>query len=422
MGRFIDESVYTDKIIKDIDSKLDNPKYSRYITNGPATFVTYYNINNAESTVDSGLYTTESMYGGKEKSPIRFTEIKKFPLYELQKIQIQKAEEEYGTQVSYDGTATILPATIMPMPGDAFLLQNSSHQTMLMQITDFEYNTVKSKTYYSITFRLKYTGEEYLEGLNSQVSRRTTFVPDGSGSAGEVIQDDTIAKMSTLSKTFEMVKNTFMRSFYVEQFNSFVCQDRVFSEPTKEPGDIAVNSKPTHIYDRLMNGFIQKNNYFNDKKSYKTLYLTNEDECPDYELDYADSIWYCLETQSIETIQGYYKAQLINYTDMHSSIFNFYDRQQVLFVRTVEPYVSACYINIDYLSPEFTERLAVSSSTYTDVRHQIISDYLWKEVNSVDEIPYDIYNKLRLRSRNREDMILTAMSLFVLNTYLTSFK
>lgn len=79
MAFIIDEKNLIDNNVFKYEDRLKSP-LARYQDTTP-TYVTYYHINNDETLVDAGFKDVQSIIGFR--SPIRFDEIKNFPLYGL---------------------------------------------------------------------------------------------------------------------------------------------------------------------------------------------------------------------------------------------------------------------------------------------------------------------------------------------------
>ena len=63
MAQIFDEESFVENNILEFDKRLDSPVI-RYIDQSP-TFVTYFHINNTESTSDEGFGDVESVIGAK---------------------------------------------------------------------------------------------------------------------------------------------------------------------------------------------------------------------------------------------------------------------------------------------------------------------------------------------------------------------
>ena len=174
MGFKFDEKTLVNNNIFKYEDKL-NSSYTRFLDKTP-TYVTYYNINTIESTVDLGFSNVEKILGSN--SPIRYSEVKNLPVYGMEAIQINVDEAEEGLTGSYDnGELIILPDTIKPYPDDFFILEHKG-MDFLFRVTSVDYDTIKSNNFYKITFTIKYVTAEESKKILDQVTNKFTCVVD----------------------------------------------------------------------------------------------------------------------------------------------------------------------------------------------------------------------------------------------------
>ena len=100
------------------------------------TFVTYYSIDNGETTADDGYKDVHAYIGSR--SPIRFNKINNFPIYNIDQIVLQLQDNDQGLDSSYEGEATIVAGTIKPNHNDYFKIP-TLHGYFLFRVTDFAY-------------------------------------------------------------------------------------------------------------------------------------------------------------------------------------------------------------------------------------------------------------------------------------------
>jgi hypothetical protein len=151
MGFNFDEKALVNNNIFKYEDKL-NSAFTRFLETTP-TYVTYYNISSIESTVDLGFANVEKILGSQ--SPIRYSEVKNFPIYGMETIQIDLDEAEEGLTGNYDGgELIILPDTIVPYPDDFFIIEHKGYD-MLFRVTTVNYDTIKSNNFYKIGFSIK---------------------------------------------------------------------------------------------------------------------------------------------------------------------------------------------------------------------------------------------------------------------------
>ena len=151
MGGFIfDEQNFINNNAFKFEDRL-NSQVARFLDKSP-TYVTYYHISDIESTVDLGFSNIDGLLG--DESPLRFNEIKDFPVYGLDPVQLRLEDMDQGLDTSYEGELLILPNTIKPTPNDFFTINYMSKDFIFM-VTGVDYDTVKSNNYYKIDFYVK---------------------------------------------------------------------------------------------------------------------------------------------------------------------------------------------------------------------------------------------------------------------------
>ena len=95
MGFKFNERDFINNNIFKYEDKL-NTQFSRFQEQTPM-YVTWYNICINESTVDLGFSNVEKVLG--YNSPIKYNEIKNFPVYDFQAVQLAIEEQEISTIV-----------------------------------------------------------------------------------------------------------------------------------------------------------------------------------------------------------------------------------------------------------------------------------------------------------------------------------
>ena len=125
MGKFI-STEYKDTIggVTDFHKDLLNQDFYLFNSQGKGTEVDYYNINQEKSTLDPAAAIAYSEVG--VLSPIRYNLIHGMYIYQMQKLEINLENMDYGTEASeISGDSYILPGTIKPMDGDFFCIKHA---------------------------------------------------------------------------------------------------------------------------------------------------------------------------------------------------------------------------------------------------------------------------------------------------------
>lgn len=369
MGFKFDEKVLINNNIFKYEDKL-NSAYSRFLDKTP-TYVTYYNINSVESTVDLGFSNVEKILG--DNSPIKYSEVKNLPVYGMEAVQLNVEEAEEGLTSSYDGgELIILPDTIKPYPDDFFILEHKGHE-FLFRVTGVDYDTIKSNNFYKITFSVKYvTPEDSMKILN-QVTDKFTCVVDNIGTEDKcIIEDDVYILMMRMRDVYNEIVERYKLFFYKKKYNSFV-----FTDP------VANN---INIYDRYLSNFIQKHGLLYDTESHRSIYLNIEDDDCSFTLEYDTSIFKAYELRKKNRIP-ITKFKLQPISNMYS-VFNYYRSKYISSVRFKNGFK-------DYLPPSLVKAISTGElpsisdtggvviTNITDSISYPLDDYTFDEADAI---------------------------------------
>lgn len=363
MGFKFDEKVLINNNIFKYEDKL-NSAYSRFLDKTP-TYVTYYNINTVESTVDLGFSNVEKILG--DNSPIRYSEVKGLPVYGMETVQLNVEEGEEGLNSSYDGgELIILPDTIKPYPDDFFILEHKGHE-FLFRVTGVEYDTIKSNNFYKITFSIKYVTHEESIKILKQVTDKFTCIVDNIGTEDKcIIEDDIFNLLIRMKDIYNEVVNRYNLFFYKPKYNSFVFTDH----------DTGIN-----VYDRYLTNFIQKHGLLYDNETHKSLYLNIEDDDCSFTFEYDTSIFRAFELRKKNRIPiNKFKLGPIN--NMYS-VFNYYRNKSITSVRFKNGFK-------DYLPPSLVKAIATGEITsITDMGGVVITNITDNTNHSLDDYTFD---------------------------------
>ena len=278
MGFKFDEKLLVNNNIFKYEDKL-NSAFTRFLETTP-TYVTYYNINTIESTVDLGFANVDEILG--PQSPLRFSEVKNLPIYGLDAIQLDVDDVEEGLTSSYDGELIVLPDTITPYPDDFFILEHKGFD-FLFRITGVNYDTIKSNNFYKLSFTVKYVTPEDSIKILEQVTEKYTCVVGNIGTEDRcIIEDGVYELLQRMQYLYEDICKRYMTFFYNKKYNVIMYYDA---------------DDNMGIYDRYLNAFIQKHGLFYDKETHRAIYLNNEDETCCFPLEYDNSLFRTFESR-----------------------------------------------------------------------------------------------------------------------------
>lgn len=369
MAKFIQEHEFLNENINKLEERL-NTQYARILDTKP-TYTTYYQINPVMSTTDNGFLDAQSSIG--PNSPIRYNEIKTFPIYGLEQIQLQLEDSEWGLDTNYDGEGIILPQTIKPTPGDWFVIDYLNIQVMFY-VNSVNFDTIKSNNYYRISFHVRVIDADIKQALKNQIVDKFTCNIKNVGSIENVIIRDDVKKiMDDAKKVIEKVKDLYKKVYYKNQYNSFITDKNSYC-----------TGEQAFYYDRSLSFFIQQEGLYTDKYQLDTIYLLNEDYDDRFELEYELSFFKRLSDRDLSFLSDVYKYVIVSKKNMHSS-FSFY-RKNMKYIQTTS--IDCGY---NYIEPELIDYIRRNDVSHGDSRYNLIVKYFNKSISS----PFQLENEVR---------------------------
>lgn len=378
MGYLLSEEEFLNNNIFKFEDRM-NSQYSRFLDRTP-TYVTYYNISNVNSTVDNGFESVEQILG--DNSPIRFNKVENFPIYGIDQIVLDLADDEEGLTTDYDGDAVILPNTVKPLPGDFFVINHLSIKVQFM-VTDIKYDTIKSNNFYKISYTLKSISEP--KQIEKQVSDKFKCIVDNIGTEEKcLIKEDEYYLLQDLANEYERLAETFKLFFYNEKYNLFM---------TKESGII--------FYDPYMTIFLKNNKIFSSKDNYKTLHPEIIGPVNVLNIQYNSSIYHSLELG--KTLNNQF-CMLVQSTDM-TSPFAYYG-------------VPSVHIkfpgNIPYLPLDIIDSIN-NEATKSNYIIQLINKYVNNKLDTIYTIDIESLKQVDIVATDKMNMVIYSILLFVIN-------
>ena len=123
-GLVYDENAFVSNELYKYDVFLHS-RINKYTGDG-RTLVTYFNLNDSDTTSSLGLNTNYQVLG--DNSPFRYNKIENMMLLDFSQLSPEDTETS-STQVrnyNINGTAYVIPGTIMPKENDFFIINNNS--------------------------------------------------------------------------------------------------------------------------------------------------------------------------------------------------------------------------------------------------------------------------------------------------------
>ena len=284
----------------EIYSKQKTSQFSKYLQKNPV-FVTYYAINQQLSRADTGTGSVKEQIG--TSSPIRYNEIKEFPVYNLSdmKPDIQNDEAE-GLDINMDLSGiVILPNTITPCPDDfLYVKMPGMSYGVLLRVTEFEFNSIQSNDYYTINCELRATdtksgySQTYIQ-LQKQVVEKYSCIFENIGTEDKcLIQDTELAKANSTLELINLLKDSFYDTYYDRDIGTFVYRD--FSS--------GVN--PIYYYDLYLIKFIIDSKIYDDVSGERCVTLSLDDVLPiNFGNLYRRSLWYAILQKDVTYLSRY---------------------------------------------------------------------------------------------------------------------
>ena len=265
-GLIYDESSVINQQMYKYDQFLHN-RVNKYTGEG-RTLVTYFNLNENNTTMSLGLNTNYQVLG--KDSPFRYDCIENMILDNLSPLSPEEKQASQTPVRDYalNGTADVLPGTIMPKENDFFIINhiNMNHLIRVTQVTQDGLNTDGS---YRITYSLFSTNPQEIEKLESQVVKH--YIMDlqtigGSDLTPVIGKEDYVYRDRLIKMVNDMVDN-YKSRYYDETHNCFICRENGIG-----------------LFDICGNIFMSKNSVMINDRSTKNVIL-NPDKLRDPRID-----------------------------------------------------------------------------------------------------------------------------------------
>lgn len=389
MGFIINEKEFINGNIFNFEKALQS-QYTIFSDKNP-TFVTYYHINNINSTTDSGLLNIEQIIGNN--SPLKFQKIENFPIYGIEQIQLDLSDEEEGLTTNFDGDGIILPNTIKPLPNDFFIIPYLKTDCLFM-VNQISYDTIKSNSFYKIQYNMRTLDSETVSDIESQVLQKYTCVFKNIGTQDNcLIEEDAYKYVKELENVYSDISKKYLNLYYSEKYNA-----------------VTYNNFEYKIYDDFLTNFINKNRLFNANEKYKTIYLNLEDYGDHFPVIYDNCIYSIIENNTMKDLE-YIRYELRPITYMHS-IFLYYGKNDFKSVKFYdkgkETYLS------DNLIDAIKGNIIENSN---NIIEELLIKYFNNSIESVFQINIDKLKNYKFKYSFNE-YIMIPILLFILKHYI----
>ena len=379
-GLIFDEKTMLDGNIFKFEQRLHS-HMNKYIENG-ALLTTYYSQDINSSTVDRGLKDIEELFG--KKAPLRYNEIKNFPLYGFDKINPENTDEQNIEDFNVNGTCIVQPSSLIPRPLDFFII-NHLKMTAIFEVTNVKYDSMKQDGFYQIDYRLHATSQDVIDKIKKQVVKVMYTDLDAIGSERNPIieEDDFILRGKINHMVNAMIKN-YRAMFYSEKHNCFLFRDQ-------ETG--------YDIFDMCGSEFIAKYSLMNYENSSYVIVLNSKIVDKQLPIRYANSVYQWIELGAPHRLLRKFEYLLDESSIYPSSSFNQY-------------YDNDVYV----MQPLSTREVGI----ITD-KHEFFDNVTFNALDGEVE-PLNDYEKLIWKYIHRTDLTIKDISLYTADALISAVK
>lgn len=391
--------INTDSVRKTITEKtipsgvktvLNNPYY--LFNDKTASLCTYYNLNTTMTTLDE---TVKLNYAELTiNSPLRFNKVIEFYIYGINKIEPSLDITDYGLEGdNIDGEAIILPNTIIPYPGDRFILDVLGSK-YIFQITNVNPNTLDTG---AVMFKCNYilSSSDGLQIIEDKVVKTYKFIADNVGTNFScLIEDTTYSELSNIQTVSNMLKDYYIQIFYDTRVQTFAYYR---------------DSAGFKVHDPYLLEFIIRNDILANSSNY--LYVDHQLFLPStFGVDYSRTIFSSIENNDIKHHIGSFIGNMLLVTQRLSLLYAYPQDYYYMEYARINP---AFYtINI-FDDPAFGDKIKDNDSTGNILKDILIGYFNDGEITSdtLDSINHIDY------MNNSELYYLIPITIFILDTY-----
>lgn len=257
-------------------------QYSKFLDKNPL-FVTYLHINQAQSRHDVGLGGVNADIGSD--SPVRYNQINGLPMYNFPELKPSTDYGDSGYDIELDlSDLIILPNTVIPTTGDFVIVALPDTIEFAFRLNAFEYNTIQSNDFYSISLDLKYTGHNLIDKFKHQIVQvyETIFENIGTDDKCFILKDD-ILKIQNIGKLFLELRDAYYFDFFDKETGTFVCKNN------------PVSRDDSWLYDKYTEKFIMDSEIYYTENDEKSIMLSCADlEPPSVEREFMQTLYYAV--------------------------------------------------------------------------------------------------------------------------------
>ena len=190
---------------------------------GTPTFVTYYQIDSANSTEDVGLEAVNSLTGSD--CPLKYRKIEDVKVYGIDALDVSNEISERGLISAVSGDFVIKPNSIIPSAGDFFTFDYEGMEDHLFRVNDVQFDKITPEKYYKCSFSLyPYNTDDILNNVSGDFNM--TYNQDGSsGGESSVISSSDAGTSEATKALVDNLIEKYETMFYDEDTDSFIYSD-----------------------------------------------------------------------------------------------------------------------------------------------------------------------------------------------------
>lgn len=270
-------------------------EYSKFLNMNPI-FITYYAVNKVMSTQDVGTGSIESEIG--IRSPIRFNKICNFPIYNVPELKPDIQYDESGYDIELECSDLVcLPNTLVPSPGDHFIISFPGIKEFLFRVNSFKYNTIQSNDYYTFDADIRQIGVDMQSVIAPQVVDEFYTVFENIGTEDRCfIRSSDVDYVNNLATTYDRLRDWYKNAFYIRELNSFTYQTGRWSE----------TGRPIYRYDAYLERFINRAKIYYTSNKEDTIICTPADILQDkFDFVFEQTIYDAILKRNVDFLKTY---------------------------------------------------------------------------------------------------------------------
>ena len=308
---------------------------------GQPILVTYYNINDNESSVENGTETVDNLVG--KDSPFRYNKIENFPIYGFHELNIEQNDLEGGLiDLDMELDLTILPNTIRPLPNDYFEYRFKNRPgNLVFRVNNVQLTSLKSNGFYRIFAHMQAINDDgsYTSQIDKyQVVKEFKTDLDRIGTNDRCLINSLLYdKILKYEKVLNELSTDYLDTFYRKSYNALVLYGSI---------DMDYGT-----YDPWLTNFVINNHLFDEGKD--PIALVNFDQNEDFRRFYNKTLFHAIETRDI----GNYKDQRVtpvSFSKTNTNPFAYYGLETVFKLDLYEDdtlsYPRNYYMNLTFIN------------------------------------------------------------------------